>query len=355
MLNRLELKNFKGIKSGRIRLFPLTILLGSNNAGKSSVLEALFLAPNPTRKVPYHAPIGGRVPRESVETALDIVSYLHEFTEYKGYGFLPFNYRSEVTEIKCTRSRGRQRKNYRLRLFREKSQIYFSTSEKIDNTTSIKIGGEDVQIFASAGLTGRLDTRNNRPWMEETFLISPTLTKLSFLYLTTNWAPIVNSKVLRKIAKDASSLSPDNYIDFTLEPFIARQLELHAYFKDGRRIRLGDLGEGIKNYIIARILYDSTNPSILLWDDIESHCNPKMLLHLAEWISVLLSRRKQIIISTHSLEAARLIAGVNEEKTRICVTSLDDSILKTKSLTLEELQELKKAGIDARTAEAMLL
>ena len=28
-----------------------------------------------------------------------------------------------------------------------------------------------------------------------------------------------------------------------------------------------DLGDGIKNYIIARMLYELVNPAVLLWDD----------------------------------------------------------------------------------------
>ncbi|RLF99594.1 MAG: hypothetical protein DRN49_04150 [Thaumarchaeota archaeon] len=43
MIKKLRLENFKGIKSGEIELAPLTILLGANNSGKTTILEALFL------------------------------------------------------------------------------------------------------------------------------------------------------------------------------------------------------------------------------------------------------------------------------------------------------------------------
>jgi len=53
MITKLSIKNFRGIEKGELELAPLTILLGGNNSGKSSILEALFLAPNPFRYVPY--------------------------------------------------------------------------------------------------------------------------------------------------------------------------------------------------------------------------------------------------------------------------------------------------------------
>ena len=53
MITKLSIKNFRGIGEGELELAPLTILLGGNNSGKSTILEALFLAPNPFRSVPY--------------------------------------------------------------------------------------------------------------------------------------------------------------------------------------------------------------------------------------------------------------------------------------------------------------
>ena len=44
MLSSLEIKNFKGIKSGTIsNLAQVNVLVGRNNSGKSTVLDALLL------------------------------------------------------------------------------------------------------------------------------------------------------------------------------------------------------------------------------------------------------------------------------------------------------------------------
>jgi hypothetical protein len=43
---------------------------------------------------------------------------------------------------------------------------------------------------------------------------------------------------------------------------------------------------------------------------------------------------------THSIEAARMIAGLNEEKATIYLTSLEKNNLKAKSLTLKDMEDV---------------
>jgi hypothetical protein len=80
-----------------------------------------------------------------------------------------------------------------------------------------------------------------------------------------------------------------------------------------------------------------------------------MLSHIADWFGDLVEEKRQIVISTHSLEAAKVIAGTNEENSQICISTIKNSILKTKSLTLAEVEKLQQSGIDARMAEALML
>jgi len=168
-------------------------------------------------------------------------------------------------------------------------------------------------------------------------------------------ANFINLGICKKVAEDVSGLVYDNYRDLTIEPFLGSKLAIYGFLEDGRRIRLGDLGEGVQNYIIARILYELEKPKVLLWDDIEAHLNPRMLLNIAERFFDIVEDDNQVIITTHSLEAARTIAGINEEKTTIYLTSLEKSTLKTKKLTLKEIKEFSEAGIDVRVAEPLLL
>ncbi|RJS69120.1 ATP-binding protein, partial [Methanophagales archaeon] len=170
-----------------------------------------------------------------------------------------------------------------------------------------------------------------------------------------NWASIINLGICKKVAEDVSGLVYDNYRDITIEPFLGSALAIYGFLEDGRRIRLGDLGEGVQNYIIARILYELEKPKILLWDDIETYLDPRMLLDVGGWIFDIVENGNQVVITTHSLDAVRTIAGINEEKTAIYLVSLEKGTLKTKKLTLKEIEEFSEAGIDVRVAEPLLL
>ena len=80
-----------------------------------------------------------------------------------------------------------------------------------------------------------------------------------------------------------------------------------------------------------------------------------MLLSISEWFSNVVDKGKQVILTTHSLEAARMIAGIGGEKAKIYLTSLNNGVFKAKELTLKEVEDLLKAGIDVRVAEPLLL
>jgi len=108
------------------------------------------------------------------------------------------------------------------------------------------------------------------------------LIRLSYDYLKSNWVSIVNLGICKKVAEEVSAFSNEKYADLTIEPFLGGGLSIYAYIKDGFRIRLGDLGEEVQSYIVARVLYETVELEVLLWDDVEAHFNPKMLLRMSQ-------------------------------------------------------------------------
>ncbi|KAF5437220.1 putative ATP-dependent endonuclease [Candidatus Methanophagaceae archaeon] len=348
MIEKLKLTNFRGIKEGEIELAPVTILLGANNSGKSTILEALFLAPNPFRKVPYV--IG------SFNSAAEVVHSIHESLSSEGYAFLLFNYTVNQAEL-CCKTDG---KDYEL-IFTKNDPIIFALAKKQKTGTAPAINEDEK--WETLGFGNMYLSNNDIKIIEDpkellidnTLLISSKLVQKGYNYLQRNWASIINLGICKNVAEEVSGLVYDNYRDITIEPFLGGKLAIYGFLEDGRRIRLGDLGEGIQSYIIARILYELEKPKVLLWDDIEAHLNPRMLLSIAEWFFDIVQNGDQVIITTHSLEAARTIASLNEEKTTIYLTSLEDNVLKSKRLTLKDMEDFLEAGIDVRVAEPLLL
>jgi hypothetical protein len=342
MIKELNLTNFRGIKQGQIHLSPLTMLVGPNNAGKTAILESLFLAPNPGRQTPYG------------DNALMIVHNLHKTLDSSGFAFLMLDYRAKQAGIDCKINGDL----FSLEFFEENKQIFLTTNNQNPHKGGTMFGPEQNRrkAFAAIEMQGTgMSIWDGEPFIGDSLLINPSLIRLGYEYLRRNWASILNSGACRRVIKEVSELSSEKYSDITLEPFFQNTYALYAFRDDGKRIRLGDLGEGIQNYIIARILYEISEPKVLLWDDVESHFNPRILIRLAHWFSELIRNGKQVIVATHSIEALKLLAEPNKENTSILVTSLENNILKTRSLSLEDIDNFRESGIDVRMAEPFLL
>ncbi|MCX9013135.1 MAG: AAA family ATPase [Candidatus Methanoperedens sp.] len=351
MVKRLKLENFRGVKKGEIELGDLTILVGSNNSAKTTILEALFLMPNPFRLVPYVT--------QFQDFAASLVHEMHKTLDSQGYIFLFYKYVAKEAKIEWDNG------NY-LKFVKEKGSIYTTTNKSNFYISSLQVP-PPPQFITSDGIGwfGRLEEAmqgselanvkfRNELLAPESLLISSELTKFAYRYINNNWASIMNTGIMKEVAKDISRMVNENYINITIEPFMGSNLSLFGFLEDGSRIRLGDLGTGAQMYIISRILYELKKPKILLWDDIEAHLNPRMLVRIAEWFSELIEEGVQVVVSTHSLEAVKILSEFNKNAV-ICLTSLDDGVLKERKMSIEEVDKLLSAGIDIRLADAMIL
>ena len=343
MIERLLLEGFRGVKTGEIHLAPLTILVGPNNSGKTSILEALFLLPNPLRKVPY-----------GDHTAASLLEHMHRTLDSAGYAFLfhNYDYTAGTTRLGCDA----YGEHYTLELASWGKYIYLITNANLRSKTTW-YDGKTVNCFgALSPAESGLSIHDDMTYiLGDSLLLNPRLTEEAISYLRSNWVSIINRGITKKVAQEASQLTYDAYEDLTIEPYLAGRYAVYAYMKDGRRVRLGDLGDGLQSYMVSRILYEVSRPQLLLWDDVEAHFNPRILHAVALWIGDLLREGRQAVVSTHSLEAVRIIAGVNEEHAKIQLTHLKDGQLKLRTLTVKEVEELAKAGVDVRVGEQLLL
>ena len=330
MIHQLRLRNFKGVVEGEAELDKLTILVGPNNSGKTTILEALFLAPNPLRQVPY-------VPTTAVQLLLEY----HKTLSETGYAFLLNKYIANNMVIKV-----------------DDLELLFT-----------KINGSVIAVkvtyLSQSGETGILDlgylrpdgnveVRSNVQIADNTLLLSTKLAKFAHEYLQSRWIEILNTRAPALISREVSRFVSEEYVNVTAEPFTAGSMTFYVMLADGTRIRLSDLGAGVHLYVVNRLLYEHYRPDVVLWDDLETHFNPRLLTHVVEWFADLVEEGKQVIVSTHSLEVVEKIIAFVEDAT-VLLTSLRDGKLKVRRVKPDELEEWAKAGIDPRYAEVFLL
>jgi len=220
--------------------------------------------------------------------------------------------------------------------------------------STVTIDGRIQEGFVGyIGVRLGMGTNYPEPLVGDALMLSPSLLELGYQYIQSKWESIVNAGILRPVAEEASKYTSDQYLDFTIEPYHGVPGTLYMYLKDGRRIRINDIGKGIQNYVLARILYEYSKPDVLLWEDYEAHFNPLLLLGVADWLSSIVDSGKQVILSTHSLEAVTIIAQTCENA-KVVFLSLEDGILKTKEFTIDDIVRLREAGIDIRMAKGLI-
>jgi hypothetical protein len=89
------------------------------------------------------------------------------------------------------------------------------------------------------------------------------------------------------------------------------------------------------------LLYEFVKPKMLLVDDLESHMNPSLLMHVASWFGEVLQEGTKLVISTHSLEVAKFIAGSLEDYgPKIALVTLRGDVMSSRGFSVEEIEEL---------------
>jgi len=342
---KLSIENFKGIAKGELKLPKVTVLMGGNNSGKTSILEALFLLGNPSRTTPYI--IDG-----TPANVLKVLNYMHEGPG-GGYAFLLHKYTAKEAKIEAMI----EGKQHNLRIYDKGLSLIFYkllTSQRgrfycsIDKNTGAPLGTEPVPNISWEGVSGPEDT-------PKSLYVHPLLRKAAWMYLRNNWYKV--SSITPLVAKRLSGITRESIFNITLEPFVGDVLTLYAMTEDGERVRLSDMGEGIQVLTTTMLLYEMEKPRIVLIDNIEAHLNPRALRKLASWLlDIVLKDNVIVISSTHSLEAAKLLVStLDEAGARVVLLDLREGELLSRELNLEDLESLEDAGVDPRLAEALLI
>jgi len=348
---RLTIENFRGIKKGSLEFGKVNILIGGNNSGKTTILESLFLLPNPFRPAPYIARGIGRL------NALRVLSLIHSTLGSEANIFL-FHYykggKATITFQKDTKAEVSLQflaKNNTIDiLLKDKREEHYlgyvhkeSSKQKAENYLSEPEPSRERFLF-----TPRIRTVEYCSSTGEAVFFHPLLLDFICQYFSAQWVTLRASGMTSMVAQRISEAVGADFNDLLLEPFIGGSQTIYFRDKMGRGIRFGDVGSGTQVFVALALLYEHIKPKMLLIDDIESHMNPSLLTYLASWLADTV-KETDLFVTTHSLEAAKILAGVLEDyNPRIKLLELRQGILKDKDLTLEELEQLEKAGIDVR-------
>ena len=345
MYTCLSLRNFKGIVRGKLELGRVNILLGANNSGKTTILEALFLLPNPLRYVPYSI-VDSRGSLRQLR-AVEVLNILHKTLSSSGYAFILNNYTAERGEISIEIDGDLLKMVLNSPKILDTIDIYYIKGDARYSIGELKKYSSEIRIERDAPESIG-DTLIKS--IGEAVYIHPRILHLLWGFISHKWSEIINLGLSANILRTLRDAINVDYSDFTLEPYGVRGQSIYVRMVDGKRIRLGDIGDGFQSILTIMLIYEFVRPVFLLIDDIESHLNPQLATFFARWLHSIAKNESLVIIaSTHSIETALLLSEVLEDyNLRIILVSIVDGELRTKVLSPKELEEFRKSGIDPR-------
>ena len=313
-VKKLEINEFKGIKRCKkeIPFSNFTVLIGRNNAGKSSILEALSLLPS------YFVN--------------DIISDMHKnqylSTLYEG--------RSGNSSFLYLHA-GESHLKYDLGDFM--AEMHFD----MDNHNSFIVNGKRIRDnYDDIGKVFNIDEK----MLSKLVLFIPNNTKRieelerkihSFKNL------IMKKGIHIRVAEFINKCVDDKYSELVFQESITiRKIFSNNTFY----LPLNDLGSGVEKILKIMSLVEVINPKLILIDDFESGLHPSLINMFIEWLK---DGNWQVILSTHSIDVLNSIVDITPIDTSVLLLKKDsEDILNYEVFNLDKLTAYINSNTDPR-------
>jgi len=310
-VTKLNINEFRGIKSCKhpIELSNFTVLIGRNNSGKSAILEAISLLPNPylsnyitgASRFDY---LRSLHPPPSIKRLL----YL-----YAGESILDFEIQGQIFRIEINEGGVRTYINKSIDDFSMKiAEIYDLSLEKLSQLV--------LFIPYTTSILSNLEQK-----MKE---LKESITKQGHHI---------------SLAKFLNECVNDEYSEIVfLEP-----ISLRKVYNDNKvYIQIRDLGSGAEKVIKIMAILEVLSPELVLIDDFETGLHPTLIKLFLKWLK---EKKWQKIISTHSIDVLYQLVEISPKDTTIIqLNKSNEDILTHNVLTLEQLEDIMDANNDPR-------
>ncbi|MGQ4915320.1 MAG: AAA family ATPase [Candidatus Asgardarchaeia archaeon] len=360
MLTSLVIKNFRGIKEGKIEdISNVNILLGPNNSGKSTILESIYLASTALSK----NDVLGRERRK----------YIMKRRVNRSYDFIDSLWYKYKTNAPITiMFRVDNKKDFLFEVFKEDNLFYaylkteptrYYSRESIHanwflhklsdhgpiHNYHISGGITSSEICNTYGISQTIF--NDLISLLETSIIIDSFISNNFELIEEKlWFTIVADRTDKKITKIINSCYDTNIENFSYVKIgpgysLAALLPTHS-------VRIDEIGDGVRMAVVILALAYLTKNGILLFEEPENHQHIRALDKIMQaLLEVTKTQKTQLFISTHSLELTERLVDLSI-KLNIDLTvhglSLDKGILKSRSIKKQDAKNLLEVGEDLR-------
>jgi AAA15 family ATPase/GTPase len=364
VIQNLQINSFRGLKGLNLSdLGWVNILVGKNNSGKTTILEAISIACNPLDPFQWigiserRSSIGTKKSSSVTKPNLEAIKWL--FSQFNS-SIEDSQYQGTI-EISCSA-------NISIEIIAISSNIYADGYESDPEYVRPGIELEVEASIISDRRTDVLKSEDNRKdtfqfWTEERFIqkrgerVKPLINHVT-IYPSYSSSDVSLSLRLTQIAKEgtkhqllqAIQLFDPNILNIEILTTSPNISVLYIQHKQLGFAPFYTFGDGLKKALIIALALPLAKNGILLIDEIETSIHFSALSEIFNWlIETCKINKTQLFVTTHSLEAVDAMLNTDREKEDVVAFRLNSDNEMPQRFSGELLQRLRSnRGLDVR-------
>lgn len=318
LIKELTIANFRGIREGKLSdLVQVNILVGRNNTGKSTVLEALALmAYGAGRSLP-----GPKPQRDLLGRLMPRYLFVHRVK--------------------------------RTSLYKEELHFGFMDGNRIEILAVFEDGDivklSDYSVFSTPKARGGVE--ENRKQLARAVLVDASLAGEFGTIEATLWQRIKadrRDRELKEVVAEAYHMEIDNFSFIPFDGSYKLAIETRE-----RSIPVDVVGDGLRHALAVLSVAVLASNSALMIEEMETHQHPESLQKLLVALFKMAKRNStQLFMSTHSLELiSYALEAAEKESLELKVyhcTLSQDGVLTARGIPAPDAKLLTDMGHDLR-------
>ena len=379
MLNTLTLRGFRGFASYRLSgLARVNLLVGENNSGKTSVLEAVeLLASGGDPRVLYNSlrRRGERVTDRVSDHLVDISHIFHGHDLAPGVNFALSSdnsdnrkdtLKAEILSLEDVEDKVRRMKEWQMRRHfgrpfgsDEDVMPVFGMSIKVPDGPQMLLPGlpereillpvmEEGTIGIGHGYARSI--RNSRSGTPVQFLALDAFDPAS---MAEQWNTVLKEGLETEIVTDMRLLQPDlDSIHFLPRTRSGSDILL-GLENDRRRTPIGTYGDGMRQLLALRLSFVGAANGVLLIDEIDAGLHWRVMEEMWQFVVEVAKRLNvQVFATTHSLDCIKglgsLLRNRPDLEEQVSLQRVTRSLAKAVRLQGDQVRIAVKQDIEVR-------